>query len=373
MMPVRNASGVVFSFPALRRTGTFRGLPGLLADVMPDRFGSMLIDAWLARHGRAPGTMNPVEILCYTGKRGMGALEFEPPLPHVSDASSKIEIDEMVNLANEILSGRARFSEKLKPDMTKALDSILKIGSSAGGARAKALIAYNEETGEVRSGQADAPAGFRHWILKFDGVSDRQMGVTNGYGRVEMAYCLMAGECGIEMTECRLLEESGRAHFMTRRFDRDDDGAKIHMQSLCAMRHFDFTEVNVFTYEQLFETARMLGLPYPVHEQIFRRMVFNVLARNCDDHTKNFAFIMDREGKWSLSPAYDLCYTYNPSNPWVSHHALSVNGNREEITKEDMLAVAEQMSVKKAGAVIDQINNVVKEWENYARESGVEK
>jgi serine/threonine-protein kinase HipA len=371
MMPLRDAKGRVFSFPGLRRSDSFRGLPGLLADVLPDRFGNLLIDAWLARQGRAPGTMNPVEMLCYIGKRGMGALEFEPPLPHGSDASSRIEIDEMVELANEILSGRARFFEKLTGDRTKALESIIKIGSSAGGARAKALIAFNEQTGEIRSGQADAPEGFRHWILKFDGVSDKQSGTTDGYGRVELAYSRMARDCGIDMSECRLLEENGRAHFMTRRFDRTEDGAKIHMQSLCAMRHLDFTEVNAFAYEQLFETARILGLPYPIQEQIYRRMVLNVLSRNCDDHTKNFAFVMDRSGKWDLSPAFDLCYTFNPGNPWVSHQALSVNGKRKGITREDLLETASQMNIRKAAAIIDQADNVVRSWKTYAAETGV--
>ena len=372
MMPLAGSQDRIWSFPELVRSEVFRGLPGLPADVLPDRFGNFLIDAWLARRGRPAGSMNPVEILCYIGKRGTGALEFEPPMPRSSSTASKIEISEMVSLANEILFGRTGFKTNFSGDRTKALADILKIGTSAGGARAKAVIAYNSKTGEVRSGQADAPAGFKHWILKFDGVSDRQIGSTHGYGRVEMAYHLMAKNCGIEMTECRLLEENGRAHFMTRRFDRTDDGSKLHMQSLCAMRHFDFNDVNSFAYEQLFETARLLNLPYPDSEQIFRRMVFNVLARNCDDHTKNFAFIMDREGKWSLAPAFDLCHTYNPANPWVSHQALSVNGKRSNITRNDFLLAAKQMNIKKAGSIIDQVNGVVQSWSKYALETGVE-
>ena len=372
MMPVDMAGGRVFSFPELRRSEVFKGLPGMLADSLPDRFGNILIDAWLARNGRSAGSMNPVEILCYIGMRGMGALEFEPPVAGTGTMSTKIEIDEMVNLANEVLSGRINFSASLTADRKKALADILRIGTSAGGARAKAVIAFNEKLGEVRSGQASASKGFSHWILKFDGVSERQMGVTHGYGRVEMAYHLMAKDCGIEMTECRLLEENGRAHFMTRRFDRSDEGEKVHMQSLCAMRHFDFNEVNSFGYEQLFETARMLNLPYQAHEQIFRRMVFNVLARNCDDHTKNFAFLMDRNGKWSLAPAFDLCHTYNPSNPWVSHQALSVNGKRSGITKSDFLAVAEAMGIKRAGSITGQINDTVQSWDKYAKETAVD-
>jgi serine/threonine-protein kinase HipA len=224
----------------------------------------------------------------------------------------------------------------------------------------------------VRSGQTSAPECFEHWLLKFDGVSDRQPGNTLGYGRVEMAYHLMARDSGIEMTECRLLEENGRAHFMTRRFDRADDGTKIHVQSLFAIRHFDFIEVNSFAYEQLFETARLLNLPYPQYEQVFRRMVFNVAARNCDDHTKNFAFLMDRSGKWSLAPAFDLCYTYNPANPWVNHQALSVNGRRLNIRREDFMAVAKAMNIRKAIDIINQINDVVQNWSKYAGETGVD-
>lgn len=372
LMSSEKASGRIFSFPELKRSEVFKGLPGMIADVLPDRFGSVLIDAWLARNGRPAGSMNPVEILCYIGRRGMGALEFEPPLPGSGTNATKIEIDELVKMVGEILSGRINFSASLAAERKKALSDILKIGTSAGGARAKALIAFNEITGEVRSGQASVPEGFGHWILKFDGITDRQIGVTNGYGRVEMAYHLMAIDCGIEMTECRLLEENGRSHFMTRRFDRRDNGEKVHMQSLCAMRHFDFTEVNSFGYEQLFETARMLNLPYPQQEQIFRRMVFNVLSRNCDDHTKNFAFLMDKNGKWSLAPAFDLCHTYNPANPWVNHQALSVNGRGFDITRNDFLAVAKAMGVRKAEEIIDQVNDVVQDWSKYAGKTGVD-
>lgn len=371
MMPLSESEGRIWSFPELRRSEVFKGMPGLLADVLPDRFGNMLIDAWLARRGRPAGSMNPVEILCYIGKRGMGALEFEPPVPRGSNASTTIEIGEMVSLANEILSDRTGFSTNLSGDKAKALTDMLKIGTSAGGARAKAVIAFNSATGDVRSGQAVLPAGFEHWIVKFDGVNDKQMGGTFGYGRVEMAYHLMAKACGIEMTECRLLEENGRAHFMTRRFDRTEAGEKIHMQSFCAMRHFDFNEVSSFGYEQLFETIRMLSLPYPRSEQIFRRMVFNVLARNCDDHTKNFAFVMTRDGSWDLAPAYDLCHTYNPGNPWVSHQALSINGKRSDITRADFMEAARQLNIKKAGTIIDQVNDAVKGWDRYAKETGV--
>lgn len=373
MMPLNASEGRIWSFPELGRSGIFRGLPGLLSDSLPDRFGNSLIDSWLARRGRPAGSMNPVEVLCYIGKRGMGALEFEPPLQVIRDTATRIEISEMVTLANEILSGRSDFSADLSKDESKAMADILKIGTSAGGARAKAVIAYNPATGEVRSGQASAPAGFSHWILKFDGVADRQLGSAKGYGRVEMAYNQMAIACGIEMTECRLLEENGRAHFMTRRFDRTGTGEKIHMQSFCATRHFDFSDINSFGYEQLFETARLLRLPYPASEQIFLRMVFNVLARNCDDHTKNFAFLMDKEGNWSLAPAFDLCHTFSPANPWVSHQALSVNGKRSGIGRDDFLQVARQMNIRKAAGLIDKVNDVVQNWDRHAADTGVDK
>jgi serine/threonine-protein kinase HipA len=372
-MPVANANNRVFSFGELSASKSFRGLPGLLADMLPDKFGSALIDAWLARNGRQPGSLNPIEILCFTGKRGMGALEIEPAFPRGAGKAEHIELSDLVSVANKILSGRMDFTAKLPPGKEKAISDILKMGSSPAGARAKVLIAYNEGTGEVRSGQVDAPKGFSHWLLKFDGVKDNEIGVSNGFGKVELAYHRMALDCEIEMTECRLLEENGRAHFMTRRFDRDPDNGKIHMQSFFALRHFDFSDVNLYGYEQLFETMRMLGLPYPQAEQLFRRMTFNVLARNCDDHTKNFAFLMDRNGRWRLSPAYDVCHSYRPDSIWVGQQSLSVNGKRKNITKDDILSVATQMNIKKAPAIIEKINTVVTNWNKYANDTGVSK
>ena len=372
-MPIEKANKRVFTFIELRDIKTFRGLPGLLADVLPDKYGNALINTWLARNGRASDSLNPVETLCFIGQRGMGALEFEPVTQKTPNKSSKIEINSLVEVAEKILAGRQDFSTALGPNEEKALLDILKIGTSAGGARAKAVIAYNPTTKEVRSGQADAPKGFEHWLIKFDGVTDKQFGASSGYGRVEMAYYLMAKATGIEMTECQLLEENGRAHFMTRRFDRVDGKDKLHVQSFCAMQHYDFNEVNLYSYEQLFETMRMLGLPYSQAEQLYRRMVFNVLARNCDDHTKNFMFLMDKTGVWKLSPAYDVCHAYRPNSEWVSQHALSINGKRNHITKADLLEVAKQMNVKKAEAIIKQIAEVVINWVNYADEVQVDK
>ena len=368
MMPRTEAKGRIFTFPELRDSKAFNGLPGLLADSLPDKYGNALMNTWLARRGRPSGSMNPVEKLCFIGKRGMGALEFEPAVPKGFDTSTKIEIDTLVQIANEILTNRTDFTSDLSESEEKAVHDILKIGSSAGGARAKALIAFNSATKEVRSGQVAAPKGFTHWILKFDGVTDTQFGEALGYGRVEMAYHLMAKDSEIEMTECRLLEENGRAHFMTRRFDREPGNAKIHVQSFCAIRHYDFNDIHSYSYEQLFETMRLLGLPYPEAEQLFRRMVFNVISRNCDDHTRNFAFVMDKTGSWKLSPAFDLCHSYRPDSSWVSQQSLSLNGKRQNITRDDFLIVARQMNIKKAANIVSQINGVVQNWSHYAEE-----
>lgn len=370
-MPVLAAEGRVFSFPDLRDASTFKGLPGLLADVLPDKYGSSLINAWLAKNGRPANSMNPVELLCFTGKRGMGALEFEPVIPKTNNTATKIELESLINIAQEILSGRQDFNASLSEDEAKALSDILKIGASAGGARAKAVIAFNATTKEIRSGQADAPAGFTHWLLKFDGVTDQQLGTSSGYGRVEMAYHLMAKEAGIDMTECRLLEENERAHFMTRRFDREHSKDKLHVQSFCAIAHYDFNDITSFSYEQLFETMRSLQLPYTDAEQLYRRMVFNVMARNCDDHTKNFSFIMNKTGEWKLAPAFDVCHSYRPGSTWVSQHSLSINGKRQHITRNDLLDVAKSMNIKKPVDIIDQIKNVVSKWNDFAKQTNV--
>ena len=370
-MPIADAAKRVFSFPELRGTTTFKGLPGLLADVLPDKYGNSLINAWLSRNGRPTDSMNPVELLCFIGKRGMGALEFEPIVPKTNNGATKIELDSLINIAQEILSGRQDFNTNLSGDEAKALSDILKIGSSAGGARAKAVIAFNPDTKEIRSGQTDAPKGFTHWLLKFDGVTDQQLGTSSGYGRVEMAYHLMAKEAEIEMTECRLLEENGRAHFMTKRFDREHGKGKLHIQSFCAIAHYDFSEVTSFSYEQLFETMRSMLLPYTDAEQLYRRMVFNVMARNCDDHTKNFSFSMDKTGKWKLAPAFDVCHSYRPGSTWVSQHSLSINGKRQNITRDDLLEVAKNMNIKKADTIINQVNAVVSRWNDFAAQTNV--
>ena len=370
-MPIANSNKRIFSFPELRDVKTFKGLPGLLADVLPDDYGNQLINSWLAQNGRPENSMNPVEMLCFIGTRGMGALEFEPSQFNINKRAFDIEVDSLVAISKKMLYKREGFLANLNQNEQEAMMDILKIGTSAGGARPKAIIAYNEKTGQVKSGQTNAPKGFEHWLIKLDTVSDVQFG-TIGYGRIEMAYYPMAKAAGIEMMECRLYEENGRAHFMTKRFDREDGDQKHHIQTLCAMQHFDFNQITSFSYEQLFQTMRLLKLPYPQAEQLYRRMVFNVIARNCDDHTKNFAFRLKKEGNWELAPAYDICFAYRPDSDWVSQHNLSINGKRTDITREDLLTVAKSMNIKKPNTIIQQIDQAVKRWYEFAEAANVE-
>lgn len=371
-MPIKGNKSS-FNFPALRKRNdpaldTFKGLPGLLADVLPDKYGNELINLWLAQQGRQLDSMNPVEMLCFIGTRGMGALEFEPTILKESKRTFSLEIDSLVDIAQKILSKKEAFVTNLKADEEKAIMEILRIGTSAGGARPKAVITYNEKTGEVKSGQTNAPRGFEHWLIKLDGVSDVQLGASKGYGRVEMAYYNMAIACGINMMPSRLMEENGRAHFMTKRFDREGDSTKHHIQTFCAMKHFDYNQITSFSYEQLFQTMRELKLTYSDAEQLFRRMVFNVVARNCDDHTKNFAFRLKKDGTWELAPAYDICHAYQPKHQWVSQHVLSVNGKRTNITRDDLLVVGKSIKNKKAAETIDKISDKLSKWKTFANE-----
>jgi serine/threonine-protein kinase HipA len=362
--------GARFTFPGLPRD-TYRGLPGLLADALPDQFGNDIIDGWLARQGRTAESFSPVERLCYIGRRGMGALEFEPAVDTRLDESVPVEVGELVVLARTMMSQRADLQTNLAADTTDALLDIIRVGTSAGGGRPKAVIAVNDATGEVRSGQVEAPAGFDHWILKFDGVRDSQLGETAGYGRIEYAYYKMALACGIEMTECRLLEEADRAHFMTRRFDRPGGDRKLHLQSLCAMAHFDFNHAGAHSYEQAFQVMRELRLPYPDAEQQYRRMVFNIVARNQDDHTKNIAFLMDAEGQWRLSPAYDVTYAYNPAGEWTSRHQMTVAGKRDGFAREDLVEVGSGMSINKPAEILAEVQEAVSRWPGFAGVAGV--
>lgn len=368
-MPVANGSRI-YSFPELRKgradtEDAFMGLPGLLSDALPDKYGNRLINIWLSQQGRPENSMNPVEKLCFIGSRGMGALEFEPAQIKTNKNSFSLELNSLVDVANKVLNEREAFLTNINKDREKAMSEILKIGTSAGGARPKAVVAYNPKTKEVRSGQSNVPKGFEHWLIKLDGVSGVQFGESSGWGRVEYAYYLMAKDCGININECQLLEENGRAHFMTKRFDREDN-VKHHIQSLCGLQHYDFNDMLGYSYEQVFQTMRLLRLTYPEAEEMFRRMVFNVLATNYDDHTKNFSFILEKDENWRLAPAYDLCFSFDATNHWVNKQTLSVNGKRLNITKEDLMTIAKDNNIKKGEKIIDEINLVVKTWNQYA-------
>jgi serine/threonine-protein kinase HipA len=366
-----------YSFPGLPEDA-FSGLPGLLADSLPDRWGTALVNAWLASQGREQSSFDVVQRLCYIGTRGMGALEFEPAHEPAVSASADLQIDALVRLASEVLAERAEFVAELSenPD-EEPMKEILAVGSSAGGARPKAIIAYNETTGQVRSGQVQVGEGFRHWLLKFDGVSragDHGLIDPQGWGAVEYAYSKLARAAGIEMTECRLLEEHGRRHFMTRRFDRPDDGGKLHAQTVGALEHVSYNEPGAYSYEQLLLLIRQLGLGTPVAEQQFRRMVFNILARNQDDHVKNVAFLMDREGAWSLAPAYDVIWAWKPGNPWLGSHQMSVNGKRDGFSVADLRAVAAVASLPRGRAetILAEVGEAVAGWPEVAEEVGVD-
>ena len=369
----------VYRFPELSRP-TFLGLPGLLADSLPDKFGNALIDAWLASQGRQPGSFNAVERLCYTGERGMGALEFAPAIGPRAKETTHIEVGKLVELASEILTHRNKLQATLAAEGGEdALRDILRVGTSAGGARAKAVIAWNPKTNEVRSGQVKAGQGFEYWLLKFDGVSgnkDKELDDPKGYGVIEYAYYLMALECGIEISECRLFKENGRSHFMTRRFDRivgSAAGEKLHMQSLCALAHYDFNMAGAYSYEQALLVMRQLQLPMQAIEQLFRRMVFNIVARNQDDHVKNIAFLMNKSGEWRLSPAFDMTYSFNPAGAWTARHQMTMNGKRDDFTMEDFNACAKTASMKRgrAAKIVAEVQATVSEWRSFAEEAGV--
>ena len=360
----------LFSFPTLNKD-SFLGLPGLLADALPDRFGNHIIDAWLARQGRAADEFSPVERLCYTGKRGMGALEFAPAYIDGMNKSIPVEIAELARLAQTITTQRD-FHVSLANDERSnadAIKDILRVGTSAGGARPKAVIAMSAH-GEVRSGQAPAPNGYDYWIIKFDGVDDLELGEPRGYGRIEYAYALMARAAGIEMSECRLLEENGRAHFITKRFDRIN-GEKLHLQSLCGIAHYDYNMAGAYSYEQAFSVMRQLRLSKAEAIQLYRRMLFNVIARNQDDHTKNISFLMTRDGKWRLAPAYDMIYSHNPKGQWTNQHQMTVNAKRDGFALADLLAVAQAIGAPRAREMIDETIDVVSRWKEFALRAGI--
>lgn len=366
MMPVRE--GRVYSFGSLDKE-TYKGLPGMLADSLPDTYGRALFDKWLALTGRT--SSNPIETLCFLGKRCMGALEFEPAIDVAYDKNARFEIDSLVDVASDALVQKSSFEVNINDDKKAAIAEILRLGTSAGGQRAKAIIAYNKDTGEVRSGQVEAPAGFDYYLIKLDGVSATTgLRKTDNHGRLEYSFYKLAKACGIDMTECFLIEENGRAHFVTKRFDREN-GKKIHMQTLCGIAHFDFRIHRAYSYEQAFSVMRALHLPYSEAQEMFRRMVFNVVARNQDDHTKNISFLMDESGKWRLSPAYDIGYAFNPNGRWTATHQMSINGKFDGITREDLLDFARQNNIKEAALIIDEICKTVSHWPDMAKECEV--
>lgn len=364
-MPV--TAGRVFVFPTLP-VDTYRRLPAMLADALPDDFGNALIDRWLADRGVPRDAITPLDRLAYMGKRAMGALEFRPQRGPAARKPTAIELGELVGVARQALAGTWNDDDS----SAAALRSILEVGTSAGGARAKAVVAWNPTTGELRSGQLDAPGGFEHWLLKFDGVGvDRELGTSMDHGRIEFAYHRMARAAGITMTDCRLLEENGRAHFMTKRFDREGPTRRHHVQSLCAMAHLDFRRRGTNSYAQLFLTMERLGLPRDDRVEAFRRMAFAVMARNCDDHTKNVSFVLRDGGRWRLAPAYDVTFAHNPRGEWTSQHLMSVNGRFRDIGAPDLLAEADRFGVGEGKTILAQVRAALAQWRDLAAAAGV--
>ena len=350
---------------------TYKGLPGFIADCLPDRFGTAIINHWLEKSGRSRDSYTTIERLLYQGSRAMGALRFEPQERKDLNQQVAIDLDGLVAAAAEILGERMQFGTNLKTD-DEALLTILRVGTSAGGARPKAVVAYNKETGDLRSGQVDAPEGYEHWLLKLDGVDENnpaEYSETMNYGCLEYAYYQMVLDCGIDMMECRLLEDGKRHHFMTRRFDRIGGSHRVHMVSLCGMAHYDYNQPDSWSYEQLFRVMRGLRLTQTEMEQAYRRMVFNVIGCNQDDHTKNIEFLMDTDGVWKLSPAYDMSYAVGSG--FTRQHQMSVNGKRLHITRKDMLTVAAEVGIKsaKANEIIEQTLDVIGRFDEYVGDS----
>lgn len=365
----------VYSFPSLPMS-TFKGLPGTFSDSLPDRFGNSVINAWLERNGRRPDSINAVERLCYTGKRGMGAFEYEPVLGGESSRADKIQIDELVRLSNEVMASRKSLSITVLDSNKSELLKLVKVGSSAGGARAKALVAWNRESGEMKSGQISAGPGFEYFLIKFDGIfgnGDHDFTDSTNFCKIEYSYYLMAVAAGINMTESFLFNEGGRSHFMTKRFDRNEYGSKIHMLTLGGLRHFDFNSPGTNSYEEVADTITALGLNGPTLEEFYKRMCFNIVCRNQDDHVKNISFLMDKDGSWSLSPAYDITYSYRPDSFWVGQHQMMINGKRSNFTLDDILATASKMNIKKARAkeLLNLVESVAHNFKQYAQCAGL--
>lgn len=368
----------IFRFPELSYE-TYHGLPGLISDSIPDKFGNSIIDLWLSKQGRLPESFNSVERLCYTGKRGMGALEYYPLITSES-VDEKINVSELVELASIVLRNRQNLKTVLdecdKPNMNAALAQIISVGTSAGGARAKAVIAWNPKTNEVRSGQTETSKGFEHWLIKFSGVAgnkDKEDEDREDFGIIEYIYYLMAREAGINMSKCRILDDGKNSHFMTKRFDRDDRGNKFHMQTLCALAHFDFNQAGLYSYEQLFAILNQIGAHHRDSVEAFKRMLFNIFAFNCDDHTKNISFLMDKSGQWTLAPAYDLSFAYNPNGLWTSSHQMTVNGKRKNFTELDFETCAKigNLTSREVRSTMEDVRAGISKWKTLAKDAGL--
>lgn len=356
-------AGRTFAFPELNRE-TYHGLPGLLADSLPDYFGNQVFQAYFRKLGRDPASVNPVERLCFIGQRGMGALEFKPALG-ARQTAQVLDVERLARVADAILHERLELQTTL-PDDSQGLDELIQVGTSAGGARAKAIVAWNPLTNELRSGQVKAPKGFEYWLIKLASPNEKR-----AYGRIEYAYHLMAQAAGIEMSKCLLWEHNGLAHFMTRRFDRGPTGEKLHVQSLCAMGHYDFNQRGTNSYEDAFQVLQKLQID--AKAQLFRRVVFNLIARNQDDHTRNIAFTMDREGRWSLAPAFDVTWAYNPANEWTSQHQMSLGGKFDAFTQQDLLRFARMFDIPGAAGLIASVGDAVCRFQEFAEQAGVSK
>ncbi len=374
MMPLETAimGKRIYSFPNLNPE-TFKKLPGLLSDSLPDKFGNTLINLWLSRNGRSPNDFTPIERLCYVGSKAMGALEFEPSIKPKSKEIEEIQLAELVEIASEIMAKKESLDTSFNDNKTKVLEQIITVGTSAGGMRPKAVIAINKNSGRIVSGNLDLDKDYEHWLLKFDGIQDNELGEPQGYGKIEYVYHLLAQECGIEMSECKLLTENGRDHFMTKRFDRVN-GQKIHMQTLTGIAHFDFNNIGSTSYEQLFQVMRKLKLGNDQLEQMYRRMIFNVIGRNQDDHTKNTSFILPQNGEWKISPAYDITYSFNPlPGRNTNMHQMSINGKRKEINKNDLLKIANDNTIKNPTRIIEEVISALSNWKRKAQEYEIDK
>lgn len=373
LSPIRMPLGRnVYEFPTLIGE-PFYGMPGLVADSLPNKFGNAVIEQWLMSMGKSISDFTAIDRLCYTGKRGMGALEYVPASTDIMDIDERINVQEMVKFASAVLSNRGNISLKAEDNLTYS--QLVQVGSSAGGARAKALIAWNEGTNEIRSGQLQLGPGYDYWLMKFDNVSkngDHGLEDKPEYTLIEYAYYLMAQACGIIMNECRIYESEGDHHFITKRFDREND-KKLHMQSLGALAHISYQEPGVCGYELAAAYMREIGLTYKEIEQFYRRMVFNCLAVNQDDHVKNISFLMDKTGKWRLSPAYDITFSYDPSNKWLRAHQMTINGKTDKINKDDLLAAGATMGIKEKRCrdIVGEIGTKVSNLRFYAEQAGI--